>query len=215
MVRATATSQSPRDAPQSADAGGHPRRFLDPRTGVSQVRLMPGEYYATAAGELLTTVLGSCIGVCAWDPGLRVGGMNHFMLPAPETRGDRWQGTLADPGARYGTVAMERLVNSLLRLGARRERLELKVFGGGRVIAGMGDVGALNIAFLRAYVRTEGLRVVAMDVGGDQARRVEFSPAAGRVRVRRLRPTAQVAVAERRYRAALPAGEGQVELFEP
>ena len=167
------------------------------------------------ATEQITFSLGSCIGVCAWDPGVAVGGMNHFMLPAPQVSGDRWQGTLADPGARYGTVAMERLVNALLGLGARRKRLELKVFGGGRVLARMGDVGALNIAFVRAYARTEGLRVVAEDVGGEQARRLEFSPRLGRVRVKRLRPTAQVAAQERRYQAALPALEGKVEIFKP
>lgn len=211
-LRLPLTPLGPGDPMQPTESG---RRFRDPRTGIANIRLMPGEFYVTSGDELLTTVLGSCIAVCAWDPALGVGGMNHFMLPVPARTPDRWQGTLVDPGARYGSVAMERLLNALLERGARRNRLELKAFGGGRVVPRMGDVGARNIEFLRGYVRTEGLRVVAQDLGGEQPRRVEFSPALGRVRIKRLRSSAQVAAVESRYQAALPSREGMVEIFEP
>jgi len=177
---------------------------------------MPGEYCAGSGEEVLITVLGSCIAVCAYDPAVRIGAMNHFMLPSPGAHGDRWQGTLADPGARYGTVAMERLINALMQRGASRRYLELKAFGGGRVIPRMGDVGARNIEFFRNYAHTEGLRVVAEDLGGEYARRVEFTPALGRVRIKRLRATAEVAAVETRYQAVLPReAPGKVELFEP
>src|SRR5262249_41140424 len=119
----------------------------------------------------------------------------------------------------YGSYAMESLVNDLLKLGAIRERLEIKVFGGGRVLSGMTDVGARNIAFVRSFLSLEGYQITAEDLGGTHPRKVVYFPASGRVKVRRLRPVENRIISphEQWYRASTggqAAGGGEVELFE-
>lgn len=190
-------------------------RRLDMNSGRSLVTLRPGDYYATNQPELIGTVLGSCIAVCLRDPERGIGGMNHFMLP--EKAGEvEWGGIAASP-ARYGVAAMELLINDLMKLGTQRRRLEAKVFGGGRVLQGMTDIGKRNIAFIRGFVENEGLRVVGEDVGGDYPRQLVFYPDSGRVRMRYLaqQRDAALAVRERDYLSNInrrqPAGE--VDLF--
>src|SRR5262245_33040341 len=107
--------------------------YWDPHLAMRAAKLLPGEYYATGDDMVLVTVLGSCVAACLRDPGARVGGMNHFMLPE---NGDDARGVVA-PSARYGTHAMEMLINYLVKLGARRDSLEAKVFGAGNVIPTM------------------------------------------------------------------------------
>jgi chemotaxis protein CheD len=145
-------------------------------------RLLPGEWQATGADEMIVTVLGSCVAVCLLDPEAAVGGMNHFMLPhlpaqAPE-----------DPGlaGRYGFDAMNLLIEGTLQLGAQRPRLVAKAFGGGRVVDGLGDVGGQNAAFIRGFLRAEGIPLLAEDLGGDRPRKVCLFPATGQVLVKRL-----------------------------
>jgi len=123
----------------------HLRRFHEPNTGHMSVKILPGEYYATAQDEVITTVLGSCVSACIHDPDARVGGMNHFMLPEPATNGGRWGDTAAGRSARYGSDAMEQLVNTVLKAGGERGRLRVKIFGGGRILAQMTDIGKRNI----------------------------------------------------------------------
>lgn len=112
----------------------------------------------------MTTILGSCVAACMRDPLARVGGMNHFLLP----------GVDGDEGMRYGVQSMELLVNALLRRGARRERMEVKLFGGGRLISGLTDVGSQNAAFAERFVRDEGLTYAGGSLRGDRARRIQF-----------------------------------------
>lgn len=194
----------------------HLTRFWDPAIGAETVRLSPGEYYATRTGEVITTVLGSCVGACIRDPFVGVAGMNHFMLP--ETEGEPDWGPGVSAATRYGSYAMEQLLNALFSLGARRERLEAKLFGGGRVLDGTTDIGEHNIVFARGYLRTEGIQVVAEDLGGDRGRRVVYFTDGGRVRVRRLgdQGIAQVASRERAYHTRIDHAPvcGDVELFE-
>ena len=129
------------------------KRYFDPRFGKTAVRVLPGEYYVTEdESEMIVTVLGSCISACIRDPLLKIGGMNHFMLPSSDT--GQWGQVSAE--MRYGNYAMEMLINDLMRRGARRDRLEFKLFGGAHIGTSSSDVGDKNIRFVRTYMRDEG-----------------------------------------------------------
>jgi chemotaxis protein CheD len=101
--------------------------FRDQQFQYDSVKVLPGEYYVSLEDMMITTVLGSCIAACIWDSKARAGGMNHFMLP---------EGDSNDGGGRYGSYAMELLINQLLKAGARRESMQAKIFGGAQVMAG-------------------------------------------------------------------------------
>lgn len=191
------------------------QRFWEPDTQRWTVKILPGEYYVTRGDEAITTVLGSCISACIRDPVARIGGMNHFMLPEDNSVRDASAPVVL--ATRYGSNAMESLINDVLKLGGLRERLEIKVFGGGRVLASMTDIGARNIDFVRSYLSIEGLRLNAQDVGGEQPRKVIYFPTEGRVRVRKLRPIENRGVSDREklYLDSLGARNdgGEIELF--
>jgi chemotaxis protein CheD len=197
----------------------HLQRFWEPDTRRWTAKILPGEYYVTRNDEAITTVLGSCISVCIRDAVEGVGGMNHFMLPQEATSGRTgWLNAAVGLATRYGSYAMESLVNDLLKLGAARNRLEIKIFGGSRILASLTDVGQRNINFIRGYARIEGYAIAAEDLGGSQPRKIVYFPAQGRVRVRRLRAIENRSIADREqiYLAALgkqPDG-GEVELFD-
>ncbi|WP_051340553.1 chemotaxis protein CheD [Azospirillum halopraeferens] len=140
---------------------------------------------SSRADDMLATTLGSCVAVCLHDAGVRVGGMNHFLLPGrPEREG---QGA----PTRYGECAMERLLEDLLARGARPDRLEAKLFGGARVIDSSFDVGLTNATFALDWVAQRGIRLTGRDLGGTAGRRVLFFPASGKVLRRFLRPDAE------------------------
>lgn len=175
------------------------------------VHILPGEFYVTSGPEIIATVLGSCVSTCIRDRETGLGGMNHFMLPedpSKDRRGD---------ALRYGCFALERLINELLKRGANRTALEIKVFGGGQVIAAMSDIGRSNIAFVRQYLEDEGLQSDVEDVGGHWARRIRYFPATGKVLVKHLpmREAAKVGTQEEDFRAKLRHRPlvGDVELF--
>ncbi len=192
-------------------------RFWERDTGRWTVKLLPGECYVTRQDEAIVTVLGSCISACIRDPDTGLGGMNHFMLP------ERSLALGANPTSgfsqinRYGCFAMESLINNLARHGAHRLRLELKVFGGGRILKPMIDIGARNIAFIHSWVRTEGMRLAAQDLGGIQPRKLVYFPATGRARVLKLPAIENRGVADRELyylqNLSEDVNEGQVEIF--
>lgn len=205
---------------RSTEGGlGFAARSFDASLGCWATKVQPGEFYITIAhpDEAITTVLGSCVSACIRDPEAVVGGMNHFMLPeeAQYGRGD-WREAVG-LATRYGSYAMESLINGLLKLGARRERMEVKLFGGGQVLDVDMPVGQRNIEFARRWLLTEGLRVVAQDVGGKTPRRIIYFPATGTVKVRQLRPveSREVLSSERRYFGDVAARPlvGEIELF--
>jgi chemotaxis protein CheD len=194
------------------------QRYWDPSSSHWTAKVLPGEFYVTRADEVVSTVLGSCIAACIRDPSAGVGGMNHFMLPedAGSAAGNQWLDPAAGLATRYGSYAMESLINSLLKLGASRQRLEIKLFGAGRILATLTDVGLRNIEFVHNYLATEGLRAVAEDLGDIYPRRVAYYPASGKVRVRRLRPLecTTIAESERRYLTDIGTRDGgDIELF--
>lgn len=193
-------------------ARAEPMQYYDPVLKSQAAKLLPAEYFATGRDIALVTVLGSCVAACLHDPLLRVGGMNHFMLP---------DGDSADGGepARYGVHAMELLVNELLKLGARRDRIEAKLFGGGNVLKSFtsNQVGTRNAQFALDYLRAEGIALLAQDLGGIHPRKVAFFPVTGRAFVRQLPHAhdAEIAAEERAYRQRLRSAPvaGSVELF--
>lgn len=157
------------------------KRHWDGVHSVYAARVLPGQYYVSGReDEMITTVLGSCISACIRDNVLNIGGLNHFMLPEGDTDMDGM-------AARYGAYAMEHLINDILKVGGRRENLEVKIFGGGKMMRGLSDVGGKNIAFVRSFLAVEGLQVVAEDVGLEFSRKINYFPTTGRVLVKRLR----------------------------
>jgi chemotaxis protein CheD len=194
------------------------RRYWDPTNACWTAMILPGEFYVTREAEAVTTVLGSCISACIRDPQSGFGGMNHFMLPE-EAAGakDTWHAVDGGASTRYGVYAMERLVNELLKLGARRERLEIKLFGGAHILPSLIDVGQRNIAFAQAFLKLEGFKLAIQDVGEKFPRRVVYFPATGRVLVKHLRSIDCLILATREthYRAKLEttSAGNDVELF--
>ena len=185
--------------------------YYDAHFKNNAVKILPGEFFVHDEDILVMTTLGSCIAACLWDRERHVGGMNHFMLP--EASG------AADCG-RYGSYAMELLINELIKRGATRATLEAKVFGGGAVIAGMSslNVGERNTRFVLDYLNTERIAVVSKDVMDVYPRKVCFLPASGKAMVKRLAPThTEALVAQDRAAAqnAQPAatGGGSIDLF--
>jgi len=197
----------------------HISRTWDARQNSCASRILPGEYYVTTTDEIITTVLGSCVSACIRDPLIGVGGMNHFMLPGCTTqRMDRWGGDNC-LATRYGIAAMEMLINDLLKLGSQRSRLELKLFGGGNVMSmDVNNVGDNNIQFVRQFVKTEGIPVVAEDLGEAFPRKVNYFPKTGKVMVRRLRSLQNQAVVdqEKSYERTFVKKQvpGEIELFD-
>jgi chemotaxis protein CheD len=193
-------------------------RYWDTTADKWSAKLLPGEFFVSMHDECITTVLGSCISACIRDTALGYGGMNHFMLPEDHSVGpNSWTTGAGGLATRYGSYAMESLINELMKLGARRERLEVKIFGGGKILPAMTDVGAKNIAFARQFVTTEGFRLAAEDVGEVFPRRVLYFPKTGRVMIKRLRALDADAIAQResQYQRNLAAKPKQddVELF--
>ena len=205
-----------RPAASTSDAGvrNSGRRFFDSTTDAWVVKVFPGEYYVTGkADEVLVTVLGSCVSACIRDPLMGIGGMNHFMLPASQS--GRW-GADAEP-TRFGNFAMEKLINELIKAGGVRERMEIKVFGGGNVTESTQAIGTQNADFVLRYLQDEGLRSVASDLGGDHPRRIHYYPKTGRV-IRRLLVTSEFATIARDesdYASRLSSTKtsGEIQLF--
>jgi chemotaxis protein CheD len=201
-----------------APAVGEPpeRGFYDPASASWMIKVLPGRFYITTrTDEMIVTVLGSCVSACIRDIETGVGGMNHFML-ASDASG-RWGDDLKS--TRYGNFAMEKLVNELIKAGCPRERMEVKVFGGGNVIDTRNLIGTQNAEFVLRYLEAEGLRCAAQDLGGPYPRRIQFCPTTGRV-VRKLLTGGDrdlIVREETEYARQLTAGAkaGEVQLFGP
>jgi chemotaxis protein CheD len=191
------------------------RRYRN-ASGISTARILPGEYYVTREDEVIDTVLGSCVAACIRNPRLGIGGMNHFMLPRPNSSGaDAWE-KVASRATRYGTASMEQLINSVLRAGGTRHDLEVKIFGGGRVLPKLTDIGARNIAFVREFLQQEGLKIASEAAGDTCSRHIQYFPRSGRVRVRHLSArTAELGANEQHYLDQLEQTPvaGSIDLF--
>ncbi|OJX19869.1 MAG: chemotaxis protein CheD [Burkholderiales bacterium 68-20] len=184
--------------------------YFDHHFQFNAVKVLPGEYFVSGDNIVIMTVLGSCIAACLWDSRARVGGMNHFMLPESDS---------TDVSGRYGSYAMELLINEMLKLGARRETMQAKIFGGGQVMANFTtmNVGERNTSFVVNYLQTERIPIVSEDVLDIYPRKVVFFPATGKAMVKRLAHAHPEALAQEvRGNAATVAkttSGGSVDLF--
>ncbi|MBS0308872.1 MAG: chemoreceptor glutamine deamidase CheD [Proteobacteria bacterium] len=189
--------------------------YYDRTFDCDAAKILPGEYYFTPKDMLIVTVLGSCVAACIRDRVTGIGGMNHFMLPDSGSDTD----SPVSASMRYGTYAMEVLINDLLKAGARRENLEAKVFGGGNVLRGFVamNVGERNAQFVRDYLKAEGIRVVAEDLNDVHPRKVYYFPRTGKVLVKKLKSLNNNTLVNREqdYANRLHAKpvSGDVELF--
>lgn len=193
-------------------------RYWDKIHDIFAAKILPGEYYVTANNEAIVTVLGSCVSACIRDKVFGIGGMNHFMLPINKNMSDADVASMSNAG-RYGNFAMEKMINDILKNGGARENLEVKIFGGGRVLQNMQtlDIGNGNINFVREYINTEQLKLVSEDVGDVFPRKVIYFPLTGKVKVKKLRQMHNKTIIEREtnYMSSLdikPA-ESDIELF--
>lgn len=189
--------------------------YYDRTFDCEAAKILPGEYFYTGKNMLIVTVLGSCVSACIRDRVTGLGGMNHFMLP--DGGGDA--GSPVSASMRYGSFAMEVLINDLLKAGARREHLEAKVFGGGAVLRGFTaiNVGERNAAFVMQFLKTERIPVLAEDLNDIHPRKVYFFPRTGKVMVKKLMQTHNDTLAKREldYARRLkvePVG-GAIDLF--
>lgn len=193
-----------------------PNLYFDRYFNVEAAKILPGEYFVTGRDMVLVTVLGSCVAACIRDRISGIGGMNHFMLP--DSGGDR-SNPLVGASMRYGSYAMEILINQLIKLGASRAKLEAKVFGGGQVLRSFsaGNVGERNAAFVLDYLRTENIRIVAQDLLDIYPRKVYFFPQNGKVMIKKLRNEHNNTIVEREqeYVARITSADvaGETELF--
>jgi len=185
--------------------------YADHHFQYDAVKVLPGEYFVANEDIVIMTVLGSCIAACIWDSRIRVGGMNHFMLP---------DGEGSDGFGRYGSYAMELLLNEMFKMGARRETMQAKVFGGGAVMAGFTamNVGERNTQFVMNYLADERIPIVSKDVMDIHPRKVCFFPVTGKAMVKRLAHShpETLVVEERKGNAATvvrSTSGGSVDLF--
>lgn len=178
-----------------------------------RINIVQGEQHVDSDPHVvLTTILGSCIAACLWDPVACVGGMNHFLLPGDRSDGDQF--AQGGDAMRYGAYAMELLVNGLLRRGANRKWLQAKLFGGACMMKGLTDIGHLNAAFAERFLQAEGIVMVGGSLRGDRGRRIQFWPGTGRARQTFLAGQQDAALhAELQAPPKLSPASGAVELF--
>jgi chemotaxis protein CheD len=177
-----------------------------------RVHIIQGEWkVVNDPNVVLSTILGSCVAACLRDPVTGVGGMNHFLLP-----GTAGAGSSGGDATRYGVHLMELLINGLLKQGARRDRLEAKIFGGAKTIASFSNVGEQNAAFATQFLKDEGIPIVGSSTGGDHGRKLEFWPSSGRARQYPLtgaETQKTVALEQRPVRAPVKPVEDSIEFF--
>lgn len=160
----------------------HIRRMRDNRFPHEIASILPGEFFVSMTPMIVYTVLGSCISACIRDPIVAVGGMNHFMLPEPkDSATDSW-----GESTRYGSFAMESLINEILKRGGVKSRLEVKLFGAGKIYEGNIDVGARNAEWVRNFLKAEGLKAEKVDLGDVHPRKVYYFTDSGRVLVKKI-----------------------------
>ncbi|MDT8371411.1 MAG: chemoreceptor glutamine deamidase CheD [Gammaproteobacteria bacterium] len=193
----------------------HINRYWDRQHATWAAKILPGEYYVTIHdNEAIATTLGSCVSACIRDKVFGIGGMNHFMLPVKaEHSSDDWM----DTATRYGSYAMEHLINEILKNGGNRKNLEVKLAGGGKVMRNMSDVGAKNIEFVLNYLQLEQIEIAAQDLGDNFPRKVLYYPATGKLKVKRLRSLHNDTLLAReiayQHELDVQPDSGEVELF--
>ncbi len=188
--------------------------YFDKKFNIHAVKVLPGEYYVTSKNMLLVTVLGSCVAACIRDRVSGIGGINHFMLP------DAHDNLAVGESARYGSYAMEILINEIIKLGGTKKNLEAKVFGGGNVLEGLkiSDVGNKNSMFVKKFLKNESIPIVAEDLLDIYPRKVYFFTQGNRVLIRKLKNmhNSTIVNREKEYEKRLHRSDisGDIELFD-
>lgn len=196
----------------------HINRYWDRRHNTFTAKILPGEFYVTRNREAIATTLGSCVSACIWDEVSGIGGMNHFMLPLTEKQIHeiKWGNNVSD-ATRYGNYAMEHLINEVLKHGGLRKNLQAKVFGGGKILANMNNVGAKNAEFVLHYLALEKISITSQDLGDVYPRKVYFEPLTGRVLIMKIKSLNNDTIARREkdYQKNIVKApvEGDIELF--
>lgn len=179
--------------PTETEQFSHVRRMRDTRFPHEIASILPGEFFVSREPMVVYTVLGSCISACIRDPIVGVGGMNHFMLPEPKEGGnDSW-----GESTRYGSYAMESLINEILKRGGIKSRLEVKLFGAGKIYEGNIDVGARNAEWVLSFLKTEGLKPAKTDLGDVFPRKVYYFTESGRVLMKKIERVKNKTIFER------------------
>jgi chemotaxis protein CheD len=193
-------------------------RYWDGRFKRQTVKILPGEYYVSNGKEMIVTVLGSCISACIQDEVTKIGGMNHFMLPMDKSYNREQSVTDDMKAARYGNVAMERLINDIMKRGGNRQNMRAKVFGGGQITNNKIDIGAANIKFVYEYLNMEDIQILSEDVGDVYPRKVYFIPETNDVYVKKIQRMHNATIIKRESNYVDSLGkketESQVFLFE-
>ncbi len=192
--------------------GGRSVMQFDRQFNREVVKLQPGDYGATGLDLMFSTVLGSCVSACLYDPVARIGGMNHFLLPGSDEH---------DQVGRYGMYAMELVINEMLKRGAQKSRLGAKVFGGARVMKSLTslDIGSRNADFIERYLDDEDIPIIASDLRSTHPRKVIFFPATGQALVRSVGSSidSRALSEEEQYAETIshssPTQGGEIELF--
>lgn len=182
-------------SPVGSNEFPHIRRMRDARFPLEIASLLPGEFFVSKHPMITYTVLGSCIAACIRDPIIGVGGMNHFMLPTPNDGSgqDSW----GLESTRYGSYAMEQLINEILKRGGLKQRLEVKLFGAGKIYEGNVDIGARNAEWALSYLANEGLSVLTSNLGDVFPRKVYYFTDSGRVLLKKIERVKNQTIQER------------------
>jgi len=196
----------------------HINRYWDNARQQYVAKILPGEFYVTALSESIATTLGSCVSACIWDEVNMIGGMNHFMLPLTEKQSHEvtW-GNVPGDATRYGNYAMEHLINEILSNGGSRKNLRAKVFGGGKILKQMSDVGYKNSQFVLEYLELENIPIISQDLLDNYPRKILFHPLSGKAMMKKLRSLHNDTIASREinYQESIVEKpvEGDIELF--
>lgn len=176
----------------------------------TRMTVMQGQVEVTDRPDVvLTTVLGSCVAACMYDPLARVGGMNHYLLAEPPTRSNA-----RSADEHFGTYLMELLINEMMKRGAAKSRIRAHLYGGANIHANMKHIGTMNAAFAERFLREEGIPVSFSDLGGTSARRVDFLAAMGKARCRSVEADrTPIALPPVRKPTPPSASTGDVEFF--
>jgi chemotaxis protein CheD len=198
----------------------HINHYWDNNMGSVIAKILPGEFYMTRDNVAIATTLGSCVSACIWDEVAGIGGMNHFMLPLTEKEVHEvnWGARgMASDATRYGNFAMEHLINMILKNGGRKMNLRAKIFGGGKVLKKMTDVGERNIEFVMNYLKIEGIPIISSHLGSIYPRKILFEPSTGKAFVKCIESLHNDTIVQRENayenRIKDNSTEGDVELF--
>ena len=218
MAAPNTTTMTTPKLPRPLRGFAHVNRYWDKRLNIPAAKILPGQFYVSNQGEMIATVLGSCISACIRDKTTGVGGMNHFMLPSGSNGPSAsWQNSKVSASLRYGEWAMEFLINEILKHGGNKKNFEVKIFGGGKILQNMTDIGERNINFVLEFLAQEDLAISSSDLGDNCPRKVLYFSDTGKVKMKRLRSIHNNTIREREQEYAQSIekepSSGDVELF--